>query len=83
MNPGNEKENGNPRGVSGVRLEIAYGGLPTSNDGWKLLDHDTESPYLHVVNNNEPVTVAYRARWMSRNLKPGPPGEGAQCTVSV
>ena len=82
-NPHNEKHNGRPAGVQGVVIEFARGGIPDTEAGWMILEQATRSPYIHAVEDNTPTTYAYRARYVGLNLKYGPHGQAATCTVSV
>jgi len=82
-NPSNERANGRPAGTIGCQVQAARGGIPTEETLWIALDVDTESPLLHVVNETIPTTYAYRARYVGKNVKMGPFGDPAVCTVSV
>ena len=48
-NPGNEHQNGKPRGILGCELQYARGGLPADESGWTSLGLDTDSPMLHHI----------------------------------
>lgn len=82
-NPGNERENGRPAGTLGCEVQVARGGIPSDEAAWEALEIDGESPLVHAVNETEPTTFAYRARYFGKNLKFGPFGDPATCTVSV
>ena len=82
-NPGDERHNGRPAGTIGCQVQYARGGIPTDESQWIALDVDTDSPILHVVDDTTPTTYAYRARYVGKNVKFGPFGDPAVCTVSV
>ena len=82
-NPANEGRNARPKGTMGVQLSWARGGIPTNEASWAVLDNDTESPYIHELNESAPVSIAYRARYIGKNLKLGPLGDPVVCTISV
>lgn len=82
-NPSNELKNGRPAGVIGCQVQAARGGIPASEAQWIPIDTDTESPLIHLVDESAPVTFAYRARYVGKNLKFGPYGDPVVCTVSV
>lgn len=71
-NPANGRQNGKPRGVKGVKIWYSEGGLPAQEEGWQWLADDTTSPYLHVVGNMQPVTIAYRAQYFDSHMNTGP-----------
>ena len=82
-NPQDERHNGRPAGVIGCEIQVHQGGLPASESDWTVLDTDTDSPLVHTVHEDEPTTFAYRARYIGKDLKHGPFGNPAVCTVSV
>jgi len=82
-NPQDERHNARPHGVIGCEIQYHRGGLPVSEAAWQPLDTDTESPYVHTLHESEPTTCAYRARYLGKQLKHGPHGAPAVCTVSV
>ena len=82
-NPANERENALPAGMRGVKLWYALGGIPASEDDWRYLVDDTRSPYVHVLTISEPTTVAYRAQYFDRKMRPGPFSDPAIATVTV
>jgi hypothetical protein len=82
-NPSNERQNGRPSGTIGCQVQTARGGIPAEESAWVALEIDTESPIIHTVNETAPTTYAYRARYVGKNLKMGPFGDPAVCTVSV
>ncbi len=77
-NPLNEHENALPEGIYAVRIFAKVG-----EGAEAFLADDTNSPYLHQVQTNAPVTVTYRACYVDRKLRVGPLGQLASCTVSV
>ena len=82
-NPGNERFNGRPYGTQGCEIQFHRGGLPAQESDWTILDTDTNSPYIHIVHENEPTTYAYRVRYVGNKLQRGPFSAPAVCTVSV
>jgi len=82
-NPQDERHNGRPAGVIGCEIQVHQGGLPASESDWTVLDTDTDSPLVHTVHEDEPTTFAYRARYIGKDLKHGPFGSPAVCTVSM
>ena len=83
FNPHNEHENAKPKGVYGVHIQYHRGGIPENPDDWKDLDSDTHSPYIHILNEAQPIDYAYRVCWLDNNLRKGPYSDPAVCTVSV
>ena len=83
FNPHNEHENARPSIAQGVVIQYHRGGIPENPDDWKELTFDKHSPYIYVVNETEPTDYAFRACWIDDNLRKGPYGEPAVCTVSV
>jgi len=82
-NPSDERNNGRPAGTIGCQVQYARGGIPVDESQWVALDVDTDSPVLHIVADTTPTTYAYRARYVGKNVKFGPFGDPAVCTVSV
>ena len=94
-NPHDERRNGRPQGTIGCEIQFHRGGIPAKLNspdlpislehevGWVTLDIDTESPFIHTVHEDEPTTYAYRACYISKDLKRGPFGNPTVCTVSV
>ncbi|HOC67831.1 MAG TPA: hypothetical protein PKO23_03420 [Candidatus Hydrogenedentes bacterium] len=82
-NPANEQQNGRPRGVIGCQLEYALGGIPDDERAWRVLETDTDSPFIHRVSETAPTTIAYRARYVAKNLKLGPYGDPVACSVTL
>lgn len=72
-NPQDERHNGKPHGVIGCEIQYHRGGIPTDNADWRQLDTDTDSPYIHTLHESTPITYAYRARYLGKKLKHGPP----------
>ena len=66
-----------------LEIQFAKGTIPSDDTGWTALGLDTESPMIHTINETAPTTYIYRARYVGKNLKYGPYGDPAECTVSV
>ena len=82
-NPHDERRNGRPEGTIGCEIQFHRGGMPALEADWVTLDIDTESPFIHIIHEDTPTTYAYRACYISKDLKRGPFGNPAVCTVSV
>jgi len=82
-NPQDERHNGRPHGIMGCEIQYHRGGLPAQESEWAFLENDTDSPLVHTVHENQPTTFAYRVRYIGKDLKHGPFGNPAECTVSV
>ena len=83
QNPANENLNARPAGVIGCQIEYATGGIPAEESAWRILETDPDSPCIHSVLENAPTTIAYRARYVGKNLKLGPYSDPAVCTVTL
>ena len=83
FNPHNEHENARPSIAQGVVIQYHRGGLPENPDDWQELIFDTHSPFIHILHETEPTDYAFRACWIDDNLRKGPYGEPAVCTVNV
>ncbi|MCK4307022.1 hypothetical protein KAW50_02215 [candidate division WOR-3 bacterium] len=70
-----------PKGIDGVAIWYAEGGIPTDNALWRFLALDTNSPYIHSVGNNATVTLAYKAQWFDKRKRMG--AFGNPVTVAV
>ena len=81
-NPKNENENAKPTGINGAKIWYHMGGLPSAGEDWSFLADDTNSPYNHIVNNNESVTIAYRAQWFDKKMRLGPLGDPITVAIS-
>ena len=81
-NPGDERSNGRPEGTVGAMLEWARGGIPTNESSWSPIEIDTDSPYIHVLSETAPIALAYRARYVSKQMKFGPPSDPVVCTLT-
>jgi len=81
-NPSNEHRNALPEGMLLVKLWCAMGGIPNAEEDWRFLDDCARSPYVHVLANSEPVTVAYRAQYVDRRLRRGPFSNPVVVTVT-
>ncbi|MCK5863014.1 MAG: hypothetical protein KAH38_11040 [Candidatus Hydrogenedentes bacterium] len=82
-NPNNERRNGRPEGIQGCQVEVARDGSDTEAKEWIPLEPSTKSPVIHLVEENTPTSFIYRAYYVGNNLKHGPIGDSARCTVSV
>jgi len=81
--PQDERHNARPHGVMGCEIQYARGGIPAEESAWTSLGLDTDSPFIHIVQESEPTTYAYRARYVGKFMKLGPHGSPAVCTISV
>ena len=77
VNPSNEKFNAKPKDITGARIWYRIESGP-----WTFVADDTNSPYLHNLNNTEPVNVEYRVQWFDKKMRLGTFGETAKCTVT-
>jgi len=82
-NPENERNNAKPQGIMGVRIYYHVGALPVAPGDWELLVADTNSPYIHVLQEVPPQTISYRAQWFDRMQRVGPYGDPIEVTVSA
>ncbi|MBN1560379.1 hypothetical protein JW998_09025 [candidate division KSB1 bacterium] len=82
-NPANERENGLPRGMKGAKLWYALGGIPASEDDWRWLADDTNSPYTHILASGQSGTIAYRAQYFDARMNLGPMSDPATATVTT
>jgi len=82
-NPENERNNAKPQGIKGCRIYYHIGRIPESPGDWDLLADDTNSPYIHVLQEVPPQTIAYRAQWFDRLMRLGPYGDPIELTVSA
>ncbi|HAH31730.1 MAG TPA: hypothetical protein DCL44_05385 [Elusimicrobia bacterium] len=64
-----------PKGIDGVAIWVADGGIPSTKDKWRFLALDTNSPYIHNVRNDMTVTLAYKAQWFDKKKRMGPFGD--------
>jgi len=49
---------------------------------WFFLADDTNSPYVHIVETNVPVTVEYKAQWFDTRMRLGAFGDPVKVTVT-
>lgn len=49
---------------------------------WFFLADDTNSPYVHVVETNVPVTIEYKAQWFDTRMRLGVFGDPVKVTVT-
>lgn len=82
-NPQDERHNGRPEGVIACEIQYHIGGIPENEEDWKTLDTDTDSPFIHHLETSQPVTIAYRARYIGKAVKFGPFSAPVTCTVTV
>lgn len=82
-NPGDERQNAKPSGVLGVQIDWARGGIPANESSWAALDRDTASPYVASFTESTSITVAFRARWIGKDLSTGPAGDPVTCSLTV
>ena len=83
LNPLNERENGRPEDAFCALIQYHRGGLPEHEADWQMLDFDTDSPYIHRIHEDKPISYAYRVCWADKKHNKGPYGSPAVCTVSV
>jgi len=60
-----------PKGIDGLAIWVAPGGIPADGSTWRFLAMDTNSPYIHNVKNDVTVTNAYKAQWFDKNKRMG------------
>jgi len=82
-NPQDERNNGRPECALGCEIQYHRGGIPEQESGWVVLVTDSASPYIHFLEEEEPIKYAYRARYLSKKLNYGPFCDPVECTVSV
>jgi hypothetical protein len=49
---------------------------------WFFLADDTNSPYMHIVETNVPVTIEYKAQWFDTRMRLGSFGDPVKVTVT-
>jgi len=64
-------------------VQVARGGIVMNEASWVALEIATDSPPTLIVNETQPITYAYRSRYVGKNLKFGALGDPAVCTVGV
>ncbi|MEK6804709.1 MAG: hypothetical protein AABZ34_18915, partial [Nitrospirota bacterium] len=77
VNPQNEKLNGKPDGIDGVKIWYRIETGP-----WQFVALDTNSPYNHNLDITEPQHLEYRAQWYDRKGRTGIFSETAKCAVT-
>ena len=82
-NPENGRNNALPEGTRGAKLFCHIGGIPADENDWVWLADDTRSPYIHLLNNSAPITIAYRAQYFDRRMNTGPFGDPVVATISA
>ncbi|MBI4723419.1 MAG: hypothetical protein HY769_10590 [Candidatus Stahlbacteria bacterium] len=60
-----------PKGIDGVIIWYAEGGIPTDEKEWRFLAMDSNSPHIHNVGNDATVTLAYKAQWFDKRKRRG------------
>lgn len=81
--PLNRRQNALPPGIRGVRLWSFEGnGPPPNEDDWRYLNEDNRSPYTHVIENSEPLTITYRAAYIDRHNRVGAFSEPVTVTIN-
>jgi len=83
FNPHNEHQNARPSCAVGCMLQCHRGGIPEHEEDWVNLSIVTDSPFIHSINEDQPIEMAYRACWIGKKMNLGPYGDPAVCTVSV
>lgn len=82
-NPLNQRHNGLPSGMRGVRIWCYLGsGPPPEESDWQFLDDDNRSPYTHVTMNAEPLTITYRVAYVDRHNRTSAPSEPVTVTIN-
>ena len=71
-----------PKGIDGVAIWYAEGGIPTDDAEWRFLALDTNSPYIHSVGNDATVTLTYKAQWFDKRKRMGPFGNPVTVAVT-
>lgn len=71
-----------PKGIDGVAIWVAEGGIPSDKQQWRFLALDTNSPYVHNVRNDATITLAYKAQWFDRRKRMGPFGDPVVVAVT-
>ena len=49
---------------------------------WNFLADDTNSPYVHIIETNVPITIDYKAQWFDNSMRLGPLGDPVRATVT-
>jgi len=60
---------GLPDGIDGIIIWVA---TSCENPKYEFLTMDTASPYIHNVENDDTVTLLYRAQWFDKRKRRGP-----------
>ena len=80
-NPGNARNNGKPKGATGILVEHHEGGAPTSENEWQHLVQVTSSPVTHQPGGGT-RTFAYRACYVDGKGNRSPWSESATGTIA-
>lgn len=81
-NPANERENPMPPGMVGVRIWMSDKGREAAESEWTFLAGHRRSPYIHKLNNNRSITIAYRVQYIDRAQNAGSFSIPVEGTVS-
>jgi len=71
-----------PQGLDGVAIYYAVYVEGVENQ-FKFLAMDTNSPYIHNVENDITKTLIYKARWFDKRKRVGPFGDEVRCAVTA
>lgn len=83
-NPYNQRENGKPAGIRGVRIwQYAGDKPPVKDEDWRFLDESSRSPYVHVLMNSTPLTISYRVAYVDHKNRAGIPSEPVTVTINA
>ena len=80
--PDNENKNGKPSGIRAFWIEVARGGIPEDEDGWRKLTFFMRSPCVLPVDDADPGPNAYRAAYVGTRGGTGPWSAPVVFTVS-
>lgn len=70
-NPTNGRRNAKPPKTFGCELQIARGGIPSNDSGWRRLLLNTSSPIIMPIDESDPGPNAYRVCYLSRKFEKG------------
>jgi len=71
-----------PQGLDGVAIYYAVYVEGVENQ-FKFLAMDTNSPYIHNVENDTTKTLIYKARWFDKRKRMGPYGSEVKVAVTA
>lgn len=49
---------------------------------WNFVADATNSPYVHIIETQVPITLDYKAQWFDSKMRLGPLGEAVRVTIS-